>query len=438
MTLVLLAMTSMFASVDPVVGLPDGSIFPGDGFVAKGSQGVHDPTVVDFGGRWFCFHTNGNGFATLRVSDDLKAWKTLGPVMPEAPDWLKTRMPHRSIWAPDVIKIGNGLRMYYSASERFGGNGSVIGFADCANFDPKNPQVGWVDRGLVIESVQDKDVFNAIDPEVEVDASGRHWLFFGSYFAGIHLIELNPETGKVKDPTLTGLFCVARNTDERGNPLEAPAVCYRDGFYYLFVSYGLAAQGIRSTYRIMVGRSKEITGPYLDRAGRSMVDGGHTDVLKGSPPMFAPGHSDILKAPDGRWLMPYHFYDGREFWHRDTWGLPTLQIREIYWSKDGWPLPGMPTHLAKRGPNRSPVGQWIHQADFGRPSKLTLRKDGSFTDGEAAGRWILHGDTLSLKWPKKESADEVWLDEVEVHGDTYVGRNQAGLVIRGARVPGGK
>ncbi len=423
----------------------DWSAFPGDGAAAIGSEHVHDPTVIQVGNAWVCFSTSGDGFAVLRTSKDLKSWKVWGPVLPETPAWLLKRIGHKSLWAPDIAKVGTTLRMYYSASERFGGNGSVIGFAENASFDPDDPLKGWVDKGQVIESVIGKDTFNAIDPEVHIAPDGRHWMYFGSYFAGLYVVELDPATGFLKNPASPAPVLVARNTGDRGNPLEAAAVCRRGEWTYLFVSYGLAAQGVRSTYRIMVGRSKSPTGPFQDAKGVPMADGGAVNVLKGSPPMFAPGHSDVLQDSSGRWLMPYHFYDGREYWGTQ-WGLPTLQIRELLWSADGWPLPGLPLEMRfgpSGGTSKSPVGEWLHQADFGRVDTLEIRPDGTFLSyaaqprgprpGPTKGKWELAGDLLNLHWVLSDGS--VAQDGVQLAygGKYYVGRNQNGIVIRGIR-----
>lgn len=414
----------------------DGAAFPGDAAISRNAEHVHDPTVIPFGGRYFCFSTSGDGFGVLRSSKDMRAWTVHGAILPEQPDWLKKRYAHKAIWAPDVLVMGEKLRLYYCASE-FGTNGSVIGLAECGRFDPKDPQKGWRDVGLVLESVRGKDTFNAIDPETIVDDSGRHWLFFGSYFAGLYVVELDPATGlrlKDREPIL-----VARNTGERGNPLEACAVTRRDGYYYLFVSYGLAAQGVRSSYRIMVGRSREVTGPYVDAANKPMADGGHVNVLKSSPPMFSPGHSDVFRDSSGRWWMPYHFYDARQNWFGDTWGLPTLQVRELLWSPDGWPLPGLPIESkppkAKAIAANDLVGKWIHQVDFGRPSEVELLSGGAAKNGEQRGTWTLTDDRLTLRWPRPDAPNEPWIDRLTVAygGAYYVGRNGTGAVIRGMR-----
>ena len=414
------------------------SAFPGDGAVSVNGGNVHDPTVVPFGGRYFCFNTSGDGFAVLRSSKDLLSWTIHGPVLPETPEWLRQRYRHKSLWAPDVVVLGSKLRMYYCASN-WGTNQSVIGFAECDKFDPNQPQKGWRDYGLVFESQSGRDTYNAIDPEVVVDENGGHWLFFGSYFSGLYVVELNPETGRLKSPEKPTPTLVARNTGERGNPLEACAVIRRNNYYYLFVSYGLAAQGVRSSYRIMVGRSKSVSGPFLDAQGKSMAEGGHLNVLKSSAPMFAPGHCDVFRDPSGRWMMPYHFYDGRENWHGDLWGLPTLHVRELLWSDDGWPLPGMPVEAKPRPPRavkrQDLVGKWIHQVDFGRPAEIEMKADGKTRNGEQQGDWRLDGERLTIRWPRADAPGEMWVDRLLVaYGGTYyVGRNQSGAIIRGAR-----
>lgn len=416
----------------------DGSAFPGDAAISRNAEHVHDPTVVPFGGKYFCFSTSGDGFGVLRSSKDMLGWTVHGAILPDQPEWLKKRYTHRSIWAPDVLAMGDKLRLYYCASE-FGTNGSVIGLAECEAFDPNNPQKGWRDVGLVLESVRGRDTFNAIDPETIVDAAGRHWLFFGSYFAGLYVVELDPATGLLKNPTKSELTLVARNTGERGNPLEACAVVRRGDYYYLFVSYGLAAQGVRSTYRIMVGRSRNATGPYVDAAGNAMTEGGHLAVLKSSPPMFAPGHSDVFRDPSGRWLMPYHFYDGRQNWHGDLWGLPTLQIRELLWSRDGWPLPGLPVEARPPKPrpftSKDLVGKWTHQVDFGRPSEVEFLSGGVAKNGTQRGTWTLEGDRLTMRWPRADAPSAPWIDRLTVaYGGTYyAGRNDDGMLIRGRR-----
>lgn len=441
--LLLAGVTVLLATARLHAGEGDGwTAFPGDGIVPENAVHVHDPTIIQFGDRYFCFSTSGDGFGVLRSSKDMARWQVHGPVT-RTPQWLIDRIPdHRSLWAPDVIRMKNGLRMYYCASERFGANGSVIGVAECTDFDPERPTEGWRDLGMVIESRIGRDHFNAIDPEVVVDDAGRHWMFFGSYFSGIYVVELDPQTGKLLHPDNPQLVRVAQDAGGRPNAMEAPAVLHRDGYYYLFLSFGVAAQGVRSTYQIGVGRSREITGPYLDHTGKPLTEGGRTWVLKSSTPMFGPGHCDVLRESGGRWLLAYHYYDARRYWTDGKWGLPTLQVRQMLWDADGWPLPGLPVQMADR-PAASAggvAGRWLQQVDFAEPAELHLNADGTVVriagSREQQGRWSLADGMVTIRWPARGAPGGEWIDTLVHSADGYlVGRNQESAIVRAIRMP---
>lgn len=417
------------------------SVFPGDGAAAMESGHVHDPTIVEIGGKRFCFSTSGDGFTVVRESTDWSKWKTLGPIFGIEPKWLSERYDHKSIWAPDVLVLGKKVRVYYCKSN-FGTNKSVIGLAENASFDPNRPLEGWVDKGLVYETKPGDDK-NAIDAETIVDEKGRHWMFFGSYWSGIHVAELDPASGFLKSPSNPAITCVAKNTGERGNPLEGAAVLKRGDYYYLFVSYGLAAQGVRSTYRIMVGRSKNAQGPFVDAGGKSMSDGGFVNVMKTSPPMMSPGHCDVLTLQDGRTVMPYHFYDARKAWNGDNWGLPTLQVRELLWTKDEWPVPGLPLESVRPVQGTSIAGRWMHQVDFGQPETIDLTSDGAIVDladGKRTkrGEWDIENGEVVLSWIKDRRGRSIgpFKDRVTTayQNGYYAGRTGTGAVVRGYRI----
>jgi arabinan endo-1,5-alpha-L-arabinosidase len=409
------------------------SVFPFDGI--RGENGdAHDPSITEFGGRYFAFVTSGNSFSPIKESKDLVKWVDRGPAIADAPDWLKKRIPdHRSIWAPMGLRVGKGLRLYYCASEKFGANGSVIGVAENPSFDPDRPTEGWRDLGSIIESRAGFDNFNAIDPDVLIDQSGRHWMTFGSYWSGIYMLELDPATGKGKADAKP--FPVASNTADRGNPLEAPALAFHDGYHYLFVTYGLAAQGIRSTYRMVCGRSRQPEGPYLGFDGKPMTEGGHTDLLYSSPPMFGPGGGNVFLGKDKSLYMAYHYYDARRHWVRDLWGRPTIQVRPIVWGSDGWPLPGLPIGAKPAGEHKGVAGEWISQVDFSDPSKIQFKADGTVKGSRAEGKWTLKGSELRIDWKIDDRPGDIFTDILVVNDahTSYVGRNQLGKVIRGVR-----
>ncbi len=407
--------------------------FPFDGARCAGTQ-IHDPSIIRAGDRYVMVTTSGHELAPLSTSTDLLNWTTHGPILADRPAWLEKAIPqHRSVWAPAPILVGTTLRVYYCASARFGRNTSWIAYAECPNFDPARPLEGWVDRGPLISSKEGESNFNAIDPDVFIGPDGRHWMVYGSYWSGMYQVELDPETGALKDPAAAPRH-VASNP-ENGNPLEAPAMFFRDGWYYLGVTYGLAAQGVKSTYRMVVGRSRTPEGPFLGPDGKPMTEGGHASLVKSSSPMFGPGGGNFFLNAQGDLMMAFHFYDGRLFWNGDNWGAPHLQVRTVLWGEDGWPLPGLPVGAAlSHRTGSSPDGAWILQIGFGHVVEIQLRPDGTVAlasgepDPNVLG-WSEGEGRLSLKLSGRGEAypaPMTW-DESRRYA---VGRDSAGQIIR--------
>jgi len=110
--------------------------------------------------------------------------------------------------------------------------------------------------------------------------------------------------------------------------VEAPFIFRHGGYYYLLVSWDLCCRGTKSTYRTMVGRSKSVTGPYLDREGHSMADGGGSAFLVANSTWIGPGGESLLHLPDED-LIVFHAYSAVN-------GKPSLHISTLGW-KDGWP-----------------------------------------------------------------------------------------------------
>ena len=129
-----------------------------------------------------------------------------------------------------------------------------------------------------MRSTPGEDDFNAIDPDLSYDEQGRLWMAFGSFWSGIKLRRLDPATGKLsaEHPEIHSLA-----SRPAPGAVEGPSIVRRGGFYYLFVSFDFCCRGIDSDYRVMVGRSRSITGPYVDRDGVPMTEGGGTELLRG-------------------------------------------------------------------------------------------------------------------------------------------------------------
>jgi arabinan endo-1,5-alpha-L-arabinosidase len=317
---------------------------------------THDPSIAKDGDTFYVFATGaahpvahggapGEGTAApaagelpVRCSKGLHEWKICGEVFEEMPAWIRVASPKtKDLWAPDISFFDGQYHLYYAYS-LFGKNTSGIGLATNETLDASSPKFKWVDRGLVLQSTE-KDDFNAIDPNLIVDAQGRTWLSFGSFWSGIKMRRLDRLTGKLSgdDTKLYSLASRVRPVDAEPAPVglpanwqavEAPFILRHDKYYYLFVSWDLCCRGTKSTYRTMVGRSKKVTGPYRDKDGRAMSEGGGSPFLVANERWLGPGGESLLHLPNGD-VIVFHAYDAKT-------GRPALQISTIAWS-GGWP-----------------------------------------------------------------------------------------------------
>jgi len=286
---------------------------------------VHDPAVVEAHGRYYLYSTGGG--IQWRSSPDRTDWRYRGDVLGGVPPWAEA-ITEGDLWAPDIAYFDGEYHLYYSAST-FGSGRSAIGVATSPVLSPDSADYGWVDQGKVVESFE-PDPYNAIDPNIIRDEQGRVWMAFGSWNdTGIRMRRINPETGmpSSKDETF---YSLANRPDADENAIEAPYIIRRKGFYYLFVSFDHCCQGADSDYNIRVGRSESVTGPYVDKSGTEMTEGGGTLVLDGWDGWSGPGHNSVLQY-DGETFLVYHAYSGAND------GTPALRISPLEW-RDGWPL----------------------------------------------------------------------------------------------------
>jgi arabinan endo-1,5-alpha-L-arabinosidase len=295
----------------------------------QGDTRAPDPALIRDGDRgdYFVFSTGdpaiAGGTVQIRRSSDLLNWTYAGNVFDAIPAWVVQAVPGvQNLWAPDIHEHDGVYYLYYAAST-FGSNQSVIGLATNTTLDPSDPAYAWVDQGLVTGSSHSDD-FNAIDPNLSTDDTDTPWLAFGSFWSGIRMLQLEWPSGKLAPGQGAPLRLADRFVPP--NALEASFVQHHDGWYYLYVSFDFCCQGTNSTYKIAVGRSRTLTGPYLDRLGSPLEHGGGTVILSEQGTMFGPGGESIYGD-----LMAYHFYDGTAN------GDIRLGIRRIVW-QDGWPV----------------------------------------------------------------------------------------------------
>jgi arabinan endo-1,5-alpha-L-arabinosidase len=299
----------------------------------SGELQIHDPsTILKCGDSYWVFGT-GTGILS-RFSKDMVNW-TEGPrVFAQAPTWTTEVNPRSfgKFWAPDLVYSQGQYLLYYSVSS-WGSRESAIGLARNPTLNPKAGDYGWQDAGLVVRTANCDD-HNAIDPSVLLDRDDRLWLAFGSYWSGIKLVELSPKTG-LRLATNSPIYSLAWN-----GSIEAACLHQRPDNYYLFVNWGQCCRGTNSTYEIRMGRSASVTGTYLDRDGKDLLQGGGSLLLSTSGHRIGPGHAGVITV-EGQYFLSYHFYNARER------GRAMLEIAPLKWSADGWPEVVTPIHAGE-------------------------------------------------------------------------------------------
>src|ERR1700712_4899196 len=295
---------------------------------------VHDPVIIKQDSTYYIFCT-GQGI-TVFSSEDMKHWKPQKPVFNNPPGWAVKAIPGFAghIWAPD-ISFHNGQYYLYYAVSAFGKNTSCIGLATNNTLDASSKDFKWTDHGKVIQSVPGRDMWNAIDPNLMIDENKTSWLVFGSFWNGIKMVKLNNDLLAVAQPE--EWYTVASRKRDPVLPdsvagdaaIEGPFIYKHENYYYLFVSFDYCCRGEKSTYKMMVGRSEKIVGPYADRDGVPMNLGGGSVVLEGNKNWYGVGHNAVAGFNGADYLV-YHAYDASDN------GRSKLQIEKIAWI-NGWP-----------------------------------------------------------------------------------------------------
>jgi beta-xylosidase len=287
----------------------------------------HDPSrMIACNGKYYVCSTGGR----MKVSTDRLAWSEgTSPFPNGVPPSLKALFPqNHGIWAPDIIFCNNQYCLYYSVAGA-DGKKCAIGLLTSPTLDPAVPGYGWKDAGVVIATDDKVEKKSAIDPAPFFDATGNLWLAWGSGYG-------NGATWN--DPTIfisrmdkaTGLRSSA---DPKYYPvapghIEASYVHCHGGYYYAFWNDGGCCNGVKSTYRILMARSRAVTGPWVNRAGTA---GAHETFLASHDDVHGPGHMGVLSEGGVDWFT-YHYYGAD--------GKPVLGEQQLAWGADGWPAAG--------------------------------------------------------------------------------------------------
>lgn len=283
----------------------------GDGLHLAGEPFIHDPsTIAVCDGKYYTFGTGEGGL-----------WSADG--------WTWNRgavRPGRGA-APDVLKIGDRYLVAYSTTGGgLGGThkGTVVTMWN-KTLDPDSPDFKYTEPVVVAESADDEDC-DAIDAGLLLDpTTGRLWCSYGTYFGFIRIVELDPATGKRMEGNEAKNIAI---------DCEATDLIYRNGWYYLLGTHGTCCDGVNSTYNIVVGRSRNVLGPYVDNMGRDMLHGGGKMVVCAEGRGVGAGHFGRFIEADGVEKTSFHWEADM-----DRGGYSTLAIRPLLWKND-WPVAG--------------------------------------------------------------------------------------------------
>ncbi|MDR3694851.1 arabinan endo-1,5-alpha-L-arabinosidase [Mucilaginibacter sp.] len=385
---------------------------------------VHDPSIKKFGDYYYCYSTDaGFGITVrsgiqIRKSKDLVQWEFVGWVFSSLPamgaQYITSQggTPYDALWAPDIIKIGNEYRLYYSLSSATA-RLSVIGLATSSS--PEGP---WTEKGIAVTSTNDSSVqTNAIDPTVITTTSGDQWMYYGSAWDGIYALKLNAATGLAATSGDKGARVANRgftNGKYNGN-IEGSDIIYNHALnkYFLFISY----DWLQTKYNERVGRADNPQGPFYDYNGVDL----NTSVDHG-PMIIAPyeftGHGGwqgtaggcAFDDGNGQYYMGHNGRPGVNSYYMD------LHIRKISWTPDGWPVvsPERFANVAQTAVSNSDIaGNWERielnytvvpgysaeqvSPDFQVAAPMVLGTDGSI-NGDATNKWTYNSPWLQLKW----------------------------------------
>ena len=296
---------------------------------------VHDPVMAKEGDTYYVFST-GPGI-TFYASKDLINWQLSGRVFKDEPSWARRVAPgfNGHLWAPDIIHKNGKFYLYYSVSA-FGKNTSAIGVTVNKTLDPNSKDYLWVDQGIVLQSIPERDDWNAIDPAIIQDENNDYWMSFGSFWAGLKLVKLDDDLTRLAQPQeWYSIAARPRNPaslieGETNGAVEAPYIFRKGDYYYLFVSFDKCCRAANSDYNVRVGRAKTVTGPYLDKAGKDLMQGGGSVVIEGTPAWPGLGHNAAYSF-DGKDYLVLHAYESADK------GIQKLRILPMTW-QNGWPV----------------------------------------------------------------------------------------------------
>lgn len=342
-----------------------------------------DPAVIrGKDGFWYLYATSdplveGGDFGLMHVarSTDLVDWEYLDTIFDETnrPAWATETS---FFWAPDIRYVDGQYVLYYTVTDTTlnEGDDSAIGAATAPT--PAGP---WTPTDAPVvppRAAPGGGFFWTFDPAMLADDDGSRYLYFGSYFGGLWVTELDG----------SGLQAVGEATQVAVNDkFEGAFVLKRDGYYYLMASSANCCAGPSTGYSVFAGRSESPRGPFVDHEGVPLLDsrpGGTQVLVQNGNRWIGAGHHTVVTDLAGQDWIVYHAIDRNDPWLAEPGGInrrPALMDR-LDWV-DGWPVTRAGAGPSE-GPQRAPMTGTLLGIDSQDPAAgRALRGDVTAVDG---------------------------------------------------------
>jgi len=278
-------------------------------------RSLPDPTIIKgTDGYFYLYATEDIRNTPIYKSQNLVDWTFVGTAFTDTtrPNFE----PNGGLWAPDINYINGKYVLYYSMSVWGGEWTCGIGVATA-----DKPEGPFTDHGKLFRS-DEIGVQNSID-QFYIEDGGKKYLFWGS-FRGIYMIELSDDGLAIKEGT--------EKKQVAGTAFEGTYIYKKDNYYYFFASIGSCCEGVNSTYKLVVGRSESLSGPYVDKTGKNMMENGYSLVIGSNQQFVGNGHcSEIVQDNSGNDWVLYHGVDVKKPQGR------VLLLDQIKWDNAGWP-----------------------------------------------------------------------------------------------------
>ncbi len=367
-------------------------------------------------------------------SHDLVSWELVGPAFSAAnrPAWAA---PDAALWAPDIRYVDGQYRMYYVVTQTTvtpDRDDNAIGMATAPT--PAGP---WTDSGAPVvgprrgASGNPGDFLWTFDPSVVTNSDGSQWMFYGSYYGGVFVTRLTP------DGTRTVGIATQVAID---NKFEGAYVVRHGGYWYMFASTANCCAGPTTGYSVHVGRSRELTGPYVDAQGVPLLAsraGGTPTLFQNGNRWIGVGHNTIATDLAGQDWVVYHAVDRNNPYLNGTEGIPRrpMLIDRLDWV-DEWP-----TVRAGRGPSDDTQpgpatgGRWATDFTGGINSAWLRAGVWTTTQDPQSGELARSGGPAALLTARASESTAGTMSGVRVEADLRSSGPAYGLVAGDLRSP---